>query len=623
MIAPPPIQVPVLNRVRELVKQGNASQALQLIAAAARAGDLAPEDWEKAGRLVKKHKTAAVCRFEARVLMLGQFTTSWLSHAFTAVGWGDGCGLEVAEGDYDSVLQTLLTWPDERERPQVVVLLPWTQRLLSENHGSDPVSEELGFWRRAWSLISEKLQARILQVGYDWLVPGPMGHHLSGAAQGEIGQIRRMNEALRAALPEGAFLVDLEQVSGGMGRDQFYDLRRYFWTKQPFSEAGAHLLASHLWAGTRALLVGPKKVLVLDLDNTLWGGVVAETGPLGIALGETPEGEAYRHFQHHIQGLRRRGVVLAICSKNNPEDGLAPFTQNPQMLLKATDFAHAEIGWEPKSAGLRRIAKALNLGLDSFVFFDDNPAEREEVRQALPEVAVVEVPAEPSEYVRVLERGLWFETTHISETDRKRGDLYQKEIERRGLEESAASMADYLASLSMVGAVGEVDETSIQRVVQLLGKTNQFNLTTRRHSLDQVRRMIAAPGSVNFVFHLSDKFGDYGLVAVLLAVPSTESQERTLHVDTWLMSCRVIGRTAEQFVFNALVTRAREMGYGRLSAEYLPTPKNVLVKDLLDRLGFTRRREMDDGGVFYDLSLEEAPPAETWVVAAAVQAQVG
>ena len=418
----------LFKQVSELSKT-SASEALRLLAAAirdVRLGDA--EAMEKAGRLIAKYKTAAgEFAKPVRVLLLGQCTTSWIATMLPAVAWGRGSALEVHEGEYDNIIQELMSF-NQDQRPHVVVLLPWTQRLFSsagDRSIEQRTAEELTFWQQVWGLVAERTGARILQVGYDWTLPGALGHNLSGT-QGEVSVVRRMNEALHAALPRGSFFLDLEQVSGMMGRESFYNPRRYFWTKQPFSEAGALRLTTHIWAGMRALMMGPKKVLVLDLDNTLWGGVVGETGPLGIAIGETPDGEAFLAFQRHVRALGKRGVVLAICSKNNREDALGPFEQNPEMALALSDFAHIEANWDLKSEGLRRIANALNLGLDSFVFFDDNPAEREQIRQALPEVEVVDVPDDPSEYVRALQAGLWFEAVEISQEDTQRTAQYQQ-----------------------------------------------------------------------------------------------------------------------------------------------------------------------------------------------------
>jgi FkbH-like protein len=418
-----------------------------------------------------------------------------------------------------------------------------------------------------------------------------------------------MNRALRRERPKGAYFFDLEQICGTIGRASFCDMRRYFWTKQPFSESGSVQLAHQLHAGVRALTTGPKKVLVVDLDNTLWGAVVGETGPLGIGLGEGPDGEAFRAFQKHVKALADRGVVLAIASKNNLKDALEPFETNPEMLLKLEDFAACEINWEPKGTTLARLAKTLNLGLDSFVFFDDNPAEREQVRQALPEVEVVEVPEDPAEYVRALQAGCWFETTGLTVEDSIRTRQYVVERQRRELEQSSGSLEDYLRSLEMIGEVAPIDEPELQRVVQLLAKTNQFNLTTRRHSREEVLALLGTPGSIGMTIRVRDRFGDHGLIGVVIGVPEPGRDVPTLRIDTWLMSCRVIGRTVEQFTVRVLLDRASRCGYRRIMGEYLPTAKNALVRELYTSLGFQPLGEVSGGELLYqfDLAGAEAP----------------
>ena len=509
----------------------------------------------------------------SKVLLLGQFTTSWLVPVLTAVAWGNGVPLLVSEGAYDTILQDLMTQPPVAEgAPRIVALFPWNRRLLEGSGGAEErIAGELGFWRQVWSQIAE-MGARILQVGYDWVIPGPLGHNLAGGDDGPVGVVSAMNRALRRQLPQGAYFLDLEQLSGTIGRASFYDMRRYFWTKQPFSESGCVQLAHQLHAGIRALTTGPKKVLVVDLDNTLWGGVVGETGPLGIGLGDSPDGEAFPPSKH-VKGLAARGVVLAIASKNNIKDALEPFETNPEMLLRLEDFAACEINWEPKGTTLARLAKTLNLGLDSFVFFDDNPAEREQVRQALPKVEVVEVPEDPAEYVRALQAGCWFETTGLTVERLHAARQYVVERQRRELEQSSGSLDDYLRSLEMIGEVGPIDEPELQRVVQLLAKTNQFNLTTRRHSWEEVLALLGTPGAIAMTVRVRDRFGDDGLIGVVIGVPEPGRDVPSLRIDTWLMSCRVIGRTVEQFAFRVLLDQASRCGYRRIIGEYLPTAK--------------------------------------------------
>jgi FkbH-like protein len=588
-----------------------------LLSEALRRQQLDAEGVEKAGGILNR-----LLAGEARphpttdALVLGQCTTTWLANAVTAVAWGQGAVVRCAEGAYDNVVQEILRLQELENAPAVVVLVPWSQRLLlpdGQRSAQERVADECIFWRRACSLIHERVAARIVQVGYDWVTSGALGHYQSGREESAIGLVRRVNEELRQSLPASACFADLEQIAGVMGRERFYDPRRYYWTKQPFSEAGVQRLAEHIWAGMRALLTGPKKVLVLDLDNTLWGGVVGETGPLGVDLGEGPAGEAYRAFQNYVKALGQRGVVLTVCSKNNPADARGPFEQNPEMALSLDDFAHFEVSWEPKAAGLRRIAETLQLGLDSFVFFDDNPAEREHIRQALPEVEVVEVPTDPAEYIRALGAGLWFEAALLTQEDQQRVEQYRAQRDRRAAEHSFASMEDYLRSLDMVADIRPIDEADLDRVVQLIGKTNQFNLTTRRHSVEKVRAMLTRQGTIGRTMRLTDRFGDHGLISVLLAVEIPGAGPKSLEIDTWLMSCRVIGRTAEEYFVRSLLREASAQDVQRLVGRYIPTSKNELVKDLYDRLGFRRCPGTENGVVVYDLDLSTAAVPRTLI----------
>ena len=420
---------------------------------------------------------------------------------------------------------------------------------------AERVEDELAFWRHAWDAAA-RMGARVLQLGYDWMTPGAGGYGLAGEPGGPVDLARAATAAIRQHRPPGSYFLDLEMVSGMMGREAFYDPRRYYWTKQPFSERGTIRLAEHLFAGVRALTTGPKKVLVLDLDNTLWGGVVGETGPLGVALGESPDGEAYRAFQKHAKALSRRGIVLAVASKNNEADGREPFEKNPEMVLGLDDIAAAEINWEPKGTTIRRIAEALSLGLDSFVFFDDNPAEGEQVRQAIPEVAVVEVPAEPAEYIRALEAGLWFETAALTEADAARAEQYAVERKRRELQQTAGTMEDYLRSLEMRADVRR-DRRGRPDAGGAAPGQDQPVQPDDAAALPRGRAAaVSAPDAIGVTVRVEDRFGDHGLIGVLIAVPA-EEDPRSLRVDTWLMSCRVIGRTVEEFFVVELLERAR------------------------------------------------------------------
>ncbi|MCB9664481.1 MAG: HAD-IIIC family phosphatase [Alphaproteobacteria bacterium] len=603
----------VLRDARGLAKGGHTAEALEQVRTALRSTPASPGELDRAGRWLGRALEEGGIAPAVEVHLVGQFTTSWLGTALQAVAWRAGVALEVVDAEFDNVVQHVAALPRAEGRPVVAVLLPWLGRLTTPGAppSADAVDGALQQWQVAWQLAAER-NVRVVQASYDHVLPGPGGYHLAGALGEDVGTARRLDEALRAALPPGAAWLDVGLVSGDLGRRAFYDARGDHLARQPLTPEGTAWLAEHVWSVVRATVTGPKKVLVLDLDNTLWGGVVGDEGPLGIQLGESAEGNAFRAFQQHCRLLSQRGIVLAVASKNNEADAREPFEVNPDMVLKLDDFAAFQAHWEPKSLSLQRISDTIRIGLEHFVFFDDNPAEREQVRQALPTVEVVEVPEDPAAYVRALQEGLYFEATAITEADRERAQQYQQEAQRRSLEQQAGgSLEAYLQSLGMQGDVRAVDEADLQRVHQLVGKTNQWNMTTRRHAREAIVAMAEDPRGVALTFRLTDRFGDYGLVGVILAVPDPEDPD-TLDVDTWLMSCRVIARTAEQFFWRALVERARALGYRRLRGTWLRTKKNALVSELYGELGGTPVVEGDEERVWV-FALDGYTPPVTWV----------
>ena len=584
-----PINLPStgpLNRYRKLRSEGQVDEARQLLKKAI--CFLAPNEVAQAGRLLQKDVPSGLPDSRAlQVLVFGQCTTNYLPPVLTAWAWAESMPVNVRDGAYDQMLQELMSL---EAAPDIIVILPWHQRLLADDARSaeQRIADEMDFLGAVWQQVA-RLKSKLLQVSYDWTGPGTAGFSLSSQA-GNIALVQQVNSAIRAALPAFAFYIDLVSISAVHGKRSFYDARNYHWLKQPFTPLGLSMIAKHLATGLRVLTSGRKKVLVLDLDNTLWGGVVGETGPLGIIIGGEGEGAAYLAFQKHVRLLKDTGVLLAVCSKNNLDDARGPFEKNDQMKLRLEDFAAFHASWDGKPVNLRRMAAELNLGLDSFVLFDDNPVERAHVRAELPEVTVVEVPPEPVDYVSALEESLAFETIGLTEADSMRTAQYAAESQRKKSIPASASPEEYLASLEMNAQVLEIRQHNMDRVMDLITKTNQFNLTTRRHSRTVVEEMVAAERSVCFAVSLTDKFGDYGIVSVLLA---TTLDDQTLRIDTWLMSCRAMGRTLEHFVMNHLAAMARTSGYLFLLAEYLPTPKNVPVQTLLPNFGFT---QTNDGG---------------------------
>jgi FkbH-like protein len=347
---------------------------------------------------------------------------------------------------------------------------------------------------------------------------------------------------------------------------------------------------------------------VLDLDNTLWGGVIGDDGLEGIALGQgSPLGEAYTAFQVYVRELSRRGVILAVCSKNDAAVAGEPFERHPDMVLKPADIACFVANWQNKADNLRAIAQQLNIGLDALCFIDDNPFERNLVRQELPMVAVPEVSDDPTGYAVALADGGYFESLGVTEEDRERTGQYQGNSAREALKAAVTDLPAYLRGLEMQLLWKRFDRIGLQRIVQLINKSNQFNLTTRRYTEAEVEAVMADPDAFGLQLRLTDRFGDNGIIAVVIG---RKQPSLDLVIDTWLMSCRVLGRQVEAATLNLIAQEAVRSGARRLVGEYIPTAKNSMVRDHYARLGFAAVTGEPDRSV---LDLAGFTPADTFI----------
>jgi FkbH-like protein len=343
------------------------------------------------------------------------------------------------------------------------------------------------------------------------------------------------------------------------------------------------------------------KCIALDLDNTLWDGVIGDDGLSGIGLGQGHAvGEAYVEFQRYLQNLGKRGVILAVCSKNDEVNARLPFQQHPDMVLREADISCFVANWSDKAANLRHIASTLNIGVDSIVFVDDNPFERNLVREALPSVAAPELPQDPSAYVSCLSEAGYFEALSLTDEDLVRVEQYRANADREQVRQSSTDMAGYLQALNMELTWNKVDGISLPRVVQLINKTNQFNLTTKRYSESDVRALIDDQNAVSLHLRLTDRFGDNGIIAVVIAKLVADGG---LLIDSWLMSCRVLGRQVEETTLNLLAGQAKTLGAWKLIGEYIPTPKNGIVKEHYAKLGFVPTGNQPDGSSQWTLDL--------------------
>jgi FkbH-like protein len=412
--------------------------------------------------------------------------------------------------------------------------------------------------------------------------------------------IRELNAKLVAQLPAQVFLHDIEALSAKHGKTRWLDLRLWHAAKSAVSFECQPFYADNLAAAIAALFGKSKKCLVLDLDNTLWGGVIGDDGLGGIQLGTgQPSGEAFQDFQRYVKTLKERGVLLAVASKNEQENALAPFREHADMILKEADISCFIANWEPKDGNIIRIAKQLNIGLDSLVFFDDNPVERSFVRGSLADVTVLEVPEDPALYVQCLDDANLFDTLSVTEEDRKRADFYQSGNQREQLEQKVANYDDYLKQLEMKAVVEPISVSNIVRVTQLINKTNQFNLTTRRMTEADVRSIAADTRFYTATTRLEDKFGDNGLISVVIGRVVGD----TLEIDNWLMSCRVLKRGVEHLELERMLAFCRVRGVRHVRGRYVPTAKNKLVEAHYETLGF--RALLSDGAGtawIYDVS---------------------
>ena len=395
------------------------------------------------------------------------------------------------------------------------------------------------------------------------------------------------------------YALDLADAIADLGRERFYSNKMWYLSGSPYSRDGLAVVARELTRALDAAFAQRKKIIALDLDNTLWGGVVGEDGLEGIQLAEHQEGQRYYDFQRQALEMQKRGILLAVVSKNNEDDAMNALENHPAMPLRPENFVAKKINWENKARNLQEMARELKLTEGSFIFVDDNPVEREIVANELPDVDVPPFP-DSTELLPFAE-SLWFDycrPLRALEEDRNKTQMYQAEAARTKAREASVSLEDFLAKLQITVEIHRMRDDELERVAQLCGKTNQFNLTTIRYSQSELAELANRPDCAIYTVRSADKYGDAGLIAVLIL---REEEDRALRVDSFLMSCRVMGRTIENVVVNEIANRYRD--HKLIRARFIPTAKNAPVKDLCERLGFELVNERD-GVKEYALKLE-------------------
>jgi FkbH-like protein len=439
---------------------------------------------------------------------------------------------------------------------------------------------------------------------------GSLDRRLPGAPRRAIETLNRAIADSIGGTPD--LLLDVAGLAETVGLATWHSPALWHMAKLAFAESCLPIYAEHVARLLAAARGRSRKCLILDLDNTLWGGVIGDDGLEGIKVAQgDATGEAHLAVQQLALDLRGRGVVLAVSSKNTDAIARAPFREHPEMLLREEHFAVFQANWDDKATNIKAIAEALCLGLDAMVFLDDNPVERGLVRQVLPQVAVPELPEDPALYARTLAAAGYFEAVGFSDEDRNRAGMYQSNARRVALQAQAGDLDAYLASLDMRIVFAPFDRTGRTRIAQLINKSNQFNLTTRRYTEAEVAAAEADPEVFTLQVRLLDAFGDNGMISVVICRPpaSGTGAPKTWEIDTWLMSCRVLGRRVEQMVLREVVAQARAAGIDTLVGRYRPTEKNALVRHHYENLGFAKVAEQPDGGTVW-----------TWPTARAVAA---
>jgi FkbH-like protein len=539
---------------------------------------------------------------DIRVAILGGSTTQEIRSVLELFLLHNGFRAEFFESEYGKFFEDAVVDDSALRdfRPQVAIVHTTQLNLLNAPAPFTPADEveqsfkaECARFQSIWRNLTQSLGCVVIQNNFDMPATRSLGGLDSTELFGRTHFLLRLNlEFARAARENSKLIInDIHYLSCRLGLDQWFDPVCWFSYKMAVSPASTVFLAHALARLVSAALGRTRKCLVLDLDNTLWGGVIGDDGATGIKIGkETPQGEAFTSFQQYCRELAQRGILLAACSKNEPESARAGLS-HPDSVLTVESFSAIQANWDPKPGNVARIARDLNIGLDSLVFVDDNPAERAFVRAQLPDVAVPEVGSEVSKFARYLDRAGFFEVVALNRDDAQRGAMYAENAKRTALQSQFADYQEFLESLSMQAEIGEFSPVYLERICQLTNKTNQFNLTTKRYTLAEMEAMAASPECVTLYGRLKDKFGDNGLVSVLAA----RLKGRELHIELWLMSCRVLKRDMEAAMLDALVSRAAERGATDIIGYYYRTAKNGMVAEHYRSLGFEPESLEQDG----------------------------
>ncbi|WP_267361260.1 MULTISPECIES: HAD-IIIC family phosphatase [unclassified Methylobacterium] len=546
-----------------------------------------------------------------RLALLGTGTTDLVIPALMASAIRHGIALNAASGSYDQALQDALdpaSTVNAMKPDGVLIALDHRSLPISITPGnSDKAAETVENCLQLYRTICTAIKSHSNALCILQTIPRRPEQLLGSLDRSVAGTLGWILDRLNAALIElsrddGNILFDVEHLAATVGTSNWFSDQEWNVAKLPFSYSFIPLYADRVGSIIGAIRGKSRKCLVLDLDNTVWGGVIGDDGMAGINIRQgDATGEAHLVLQQTAVDLHKRGILLAVSSKNTDEVAREPFRNHPEMLLREKHLVAFQANWNDKASNIAAIAQELNIGLDSLVFVDDNPVERDQIRRALPSVLVPELTEDPAGYARTLIASNCFEAISFNEDDKKRSDSYKDNAKRLDLMSKSINMDEYLQTLQMEILFSPFDKIGRSRVAQLINKSNQYNLTTRRYTEAEVQKAEEDPQVYTLQVRLQDKFGDNGMISVVICRPAGET---VWVIDTWLMSCRVLGRKVEHMVLREMLIQAKASGVTKLVGEWIPSGRNDMVKDHYPKLGFTLKETLRDGATTWELSTD-------------------
>ena len=530
--------------------------------------------------------------------LLGDCATQHLSIALKGYAYINHLALDIFEGGYNQILPNIINYDSEMYgfKPDAILIFMCVENLYSA-WCETPVKERNEFAFKTvsniysyWNYISTNSSSVILQLSFAEYDDFVFGNYACKHNSSFIFQLRKINFLLMEECTEknNVYFIDLCGIQSRVGRTNLFDPKLYFIAKMPISLNVLPLVAANIVNVIQTLRGIVKKCIILDLDNTLWGGIIGDDGLAGIQIGELGAGKVFSEFQIWLKELKNRGILLAVCSKNTETTAKEPFEKHDEMILRLDDFSVFIANWDDKATNIRHIQKSLNIGMDSFVFIDDNKFERDLVSSLIPEITVPNMPEDPAEYISYLQSLNLFETVSYSNEDSNRTEQYHAEAKREILRQQYADYDEYVQSLEMVSAVAPFEDFYIPRIAQLTQRSNQFNMRTIRYTESDIKLIMENPDKITLFFTLEDKLADYGLISVVIL---ERRENKSLFIETWLMSCRVLKRGMEEFIMNKIFETAKKQGYESVVGEYIRTPKNDIVANVYEKFCFIKMAE--------------------------------